>query len=73
MPTRDVGLVSKFSGYLAKVKFCNLAFTLPVNDDTMSGCQLDIDMIGKKSGGWEGSDIVNFGVGGQPLKFSRSP
>lgn len=38
MPTRDVGLVSKFSGYLAKVKFCNLAFTLPVNDDTMSGC-----------------------------------
>lgn len=38
MPTRNVGLVSKFSGYLAKAKFCNTAYDLPIDETQMSGC-----------------------------------
>jgi hypothetical protein len=60
MPTKDVGLVSQFSGYLAKAKFCNTAFKLPVDDSKMIDCQLDLNLAGAKSGGWDGTDIVNF-------------
>jgi hypothetical protein len=52
MPTRNVGLVSQFSGYLAKAKFCNTAYDLPVDETEMSGCQLDLNLAGVKSGGW---------------------